>query len=190
MSLITRIVLLVLAIPFVLAHGDDCGNNQFKYVLRIDVESGALTRVLGGPPRTSVFPEADRGIPPTHLPTLTAPSTGRGTLERAAVLLTSHLIPFLLLSVVEAGIGALAPSVATLPHPVPPPPNPLPRPGPPESPMMMTAMMMTGAVRVAMAVMVMAAETTTSASLPRSVNSAPAMLLLALRVSLLAPSPA
>jgi len=187
MSLITRIVLLALALPFVLAHGDGCGYDQFKYVPCIDVESGTLTQLSGGTPRTSAFPEADRGVPPTHLPTLTARSTGRGILERAAVLLTNHLIPSLLPSAAEAGIGALAPFVATLPHPVPPPPNPLPRPRPPAM-MTRTARV----VKVAMAVMVttmMATVITTSASLPRGVNSAPAMLLLALRVSLLAPSP-
>ena len=198
MSLITRIVLLVLAVPFVLAHGDDCGNDQFKYVLWVDVESHTLTRILGGTLRTSAFPEVDRGIPPTHLPTLTVPSTGRGTLERAAVLLTSLLIPFLLLSVAEAGTGALAPFAATLPHPAPPPPIPLPHPGPPESPMEIAMMTRTArVVKVAMAmatvvmvVMVATVVTTTSASLPRSVNSVPAMLPLALSVSLLAPSPA
>ena len=182
MSLISRIVLLVLAVPFVLAHGDGCGNNQFKYVLCAHMESGVLTRVSGGTRRTSVFPEADPTTPPGHLPTPTVPTTGRGTLERAAVLLTSPLIPSLLLSVAITGIGAPAPFVATLPRPVLPP-NPPSHPIPPESPVMMTAMMMTRMERVERVI-------TTSASLPRSVNSVTAMWLLAPRVSPLALSPA
>ncbi|KAF9652025.1 hypothetical protein BDM02DRAFT_3109794 [Thelephora ganbajun] len=50
MSLITRIALLVLAVPFVLAHGDDCGKDRFKW----DAKDICLHR--GGPRHTSTPP--------------------------------------------------------------------------------------------------------------------------------------
>jgi len=51
MSLITRILLLVLAVPFVLAHGDDdCGKGQFKW----DAKNTCLPK--GGPNKPSTPP--------------------------------------------------------------------------------------------------------------------------------------
>ena len=128
--------------------------------------------------RTCVFRTEGRVTPPVHPPTRTAPSTGRGTLERAAVLLTSPRVPFLLLSALGAGTGAPAPSAASLPPPLPLPPSLL---LPPRLPERMTRIAATARAEIMV---------TASASISRSVNTAPAMLLLALGVSLLAPSPA
>lgn len=176
MSLIARIVLLVLAIPFVLADGGDgCGSGQFKYVPSVDVGSDVLTRVLGGPLRICVSKKEGHPIPPTHPPTLTAPTTGRGTVELAAVLLTSHRVPSLLLSVAVAGIGPPVPTAAIVPQPLPPPSSPPLHQMPP----MVAAIMGTPAT-----------VTATNALTLRSATTAPAMLLLVLRAALLALLPA
>ena len=205
MSLIARIALLVLAVPLVLASGSDCGSGHFRYVFRVDVEKVALNLGLGGPPRTAVFPTEDQANPPAHPLTLTAPSTGRGTPTRAAVLLISHRAPSLLPSAPTAGTGTPVPSAAILPHPLPPPSRPPNRLEPLRAKTLgsltvtMTRAGMAIAVETIMATvtaMVMAMETvvamaraemaTTSASLPRSAKTAPVMLPLALGASLLA----
>ena len=198
MTLITRIALLVLAVPFVLAHGDDCGDGRFKCVFSLDRERNILTRGLGGTPKTSVFPKEDQKTPLPHPPTLTAPSTGRGTLERVAVLLTSHRTPSLLLNALRAGVGSLVSSSASLPRP-----DPLSSPLLHPSGLTGMARTRTGMVRIEMArtkttkTGTARTETTrtrmtstTGALISRSVNTALATLLFALRVSLLALSPA
>jgi hypothetical protein len=110
--------------------------------------------------KTSVSPTEDRPTPPAHLPTLTALTTGRGIPERVAVLLTTHRVPSLLLNVLGTGIGTPAPSVVTLPHPLLLPPTRHHR------------------------------KPLAKAITTISVITAPATLPLALRVSLLALSPA
>lgn len=137
-----------------------------------DVGGTALTRTPGGTPRTSVSPREDLAILPTHPPTPTAPSTGRGILERVAVLPTSHRIPSPLLSVTRAGSGPLVPSAATLPRLLPQPlptTNPLLHPGP-------RTIMATAATMVVVV-------TTTGVLVSRAVTASLVMFPLALGIS-------
>lgn len=202
MSLIARIVLLVLAIPLVLATGDSCGQGQFRCVfLAFTWRRDVLSPGIGGTPKTPVFPKEGQVSPPPHPPTPTVPSTGRGTLERVAALPTSHRILFLLLSALRIGIGVLVDSAATLRQPLLPP-SPLLRLAFPErkaAPERMRTVMMTrtrvavtkvAMTRVAMARVATAGTVTASAPTLRSVNTVLAMFPLALRVSLLALSQA
>lgn len=164
MSFITRIVLLVLSVSFVLADNGDCGRNQFKSVSSISREENPLTYDLGGIVRTAAFPMGDRAILPVHLPTQTVLTTGRGTPDWAAVPLTSQPTTPPLLSARTTGNGLTIPFVATLLQ-VPTPPHPL-HPAPPDS-LLMTIITGTNAIPF------------------RSANTALGTLHLALGVSLL-----
>ena len=78
-----------------------------------------LTCDLGGTVKTPAFPREDQAILPVHLPAKTAPTTGHGTMDWAAVLLTSQLITPLPLSAATAGPGPTALFAATLLQPLP-----------------------------------------------------------------------
>jgi len=126
-----------------------------------------------GAVRTAVFPAEDQAILPARLPAKTAPTTGRGTRDWAAVLLTSsHPVTPLLLSATTTGSGPTTLSAATLPRPLPTLPT-----HPHRLVNPMTVTMTRRMVKTARG---------TNASLPRSVSTAPVTLQLALRASLLA----
>jgi len=70
----------------------------------------------GGPVKTAVFPKVDHPVHLVHLPTGTAPTTGRGTKDWVVALLTSsRAITALLLNVATVGNGPTILSAAT-PH--------------------------------------------------------------------------
>lgn len=118
-----------------------------------------------------------QAILPARLPAKTAPVTGRGTRDWAAVLLTSsHPATPLLPSAIITGTGPITPSAATPPRPLLTLPTRLLHLVNPKTVTMTRTM-----VKTAMG---------TNASPPRSVNTALVTLQLAPRVSLLALFPA
>ena len=198
MSLISRVLLLALALPFVLAGGGSCGGGQFRYVLLTLSKRNVPTHVLGGVVKTAVSPMEDQRILPALLPARTVPTTGLGTMDSAAVPLTSSrpVIP-LPLSAAMGGTGPTTLFVATLPRLLPTLLTHLSRLVNPETVMTITRAM----ARVAKTATTTTTTTTTrvttdttvmdtNASPPRSVNTALVTLLRVPKVSLLALFPA
>lgn len=177
MSLIIRLLLLALAVPFVLANGRGCGNGQFKYVFSVAGKGRVLTCDLDGIVKTSAFPTEAQTILPVHPQVKTAPTAGRGIMDWAVALLTSQPTTPLPLSAATTGSGPTALTAAILPRPTP---LPLTHPLHLVNPESLLVMMMTS----------LAMGAGTNAFPPRNASTALVTSPLALKASLLALFPA